>query len=204
MKYRRNKVKREHGLIQNALPWLENLSHLSEVTDIIPGVINVSHSSERRIIYKYKTRTGCKILLKSNGLIQEVFIVTKNPECVEEWVKTLFSPDSDLPVNRSENPENKPPLSKKKLSNGIPNSKSGSENKPVKTSIGVQVFTKKRPSGGVTNKITEERNMKLGDQLDKATQKALKHLKGTLENSKRKTMLEKKQNTGKTANGKRP
>jgi len=90
MKHRRNKVKREHGIIQNALSWLENLSHLSEVTDIIPGVIDVSHSSERGIVYKYETQTGCKLLLKSNGSIQEVFIVTKSPAYVQEWVKKEF------------------------------------------------------------------------------------------------------------------
>lgn len=90
MKYRRNKVKREHGIIQDALLWLENLSRLSEVTDIIPGVIDVSHSSERRIVFKYETQTGCKLLLKSNGSVQEVFVVTKNPTSVQEWVKKEF------------------------------------------------------------------------------------------------------------------
>ncbi len=35
MKYRRNKVKREHGIVENALLWLQNLWRLSNVTDII-------------------------------------------------------------------------------------------------------------------------------------------------------------------------
>jgi hypothetical protein len=90
MKYRRNKVKRKHSIIQDALFWLENLGRLSEVTDIIPGVIEVSHSSERGIVFKYETQTGCKLLLKSNGSIQEVFVVTKDPACVQEWVKKEF------------------------------------------------------------------------------------------------------------------
>ena len=91
MKHRRNKVKRKHGLIQNALLWLENLSTLEEVTDIIPGVIEVSHSSERGVVYKYETQTGCKLLAKSNGSIQEVFVVTKNPAGVQAWIKREFS-----------------------------------------------------------------------------------------------------------------
>ncbi|HVJ50372.1 DUF2103 domain-containing protein [Desulfitobacterium sp.] len=90
MKYRRNKVKREHGIIQDALNWLEELGQCFEVTDIIPGVIEVSGSPERGIVYKYPTQTGCKLLLKSNGSIQEAFVVTKNPEIVREWVERHF------------------------------------------------------------------------------------------------------------------
>lgn len=100
MKHRRNKVKREHGLIQNALLWLESLSALAEVTDIIPGVIEVSHSSGRGIVYKYETQTGCKLLLKSNGSIQEVFVVTKDPARVQEWVEKEFS--ANFPESKKE------------------------------------------------------------------------------------------------------
>lgn len=90
MKYRRNKVKREHGIIHDALNWLEELSQCAEVTDIIPGVIEVSRSPEKGIVYKYQTQTGCKLLLKSNGSIQEAFVVTKNPDIVKQWIKHRF------------------------------------------------------------------------------------------------------------------
>lgn len=90
MKHRRNKVKREHSIIQDALSWLEELSRNSEVTDIIPGVIEVSRSPERGIVYKYETQTGCKILLKSNGSIQEAFVVTKNPRFIRQWIEKHF------------------------------------------------------------------------------------------------------------------
>ena len=90
MKYRRHKVKREHGIIQDALEWLEELSRHSEVSDVIPGVIEVSRSPERSIVYKYETRTGCKLLLKSNGSVQEAFVVTKNPDWVRQWVEAHF------------------------------------------------------------------------------------------------------------------
>lgn len=103
MKYRRNKVKREHGIIQDALGWLEELSENPEVTDIIPGVIQVSRSPERGIVYKYETRTGCKILLKSNGSIQEAFVVTQNPEFVQGWVKNHF-PASEKTTEEVSNP----------------------------------------------------------------------------------------------------
>lgn len=202
MKYRRNKVKREHGIIQNALHWLENLSRLSEVTDIIPGVIDVSHSSERGIVYKYQTQTGCKLLLKSNGSIQEVFVVTKSPACVEKWIRDQFPSDLssiDSPVNSVS--ESKPKsISRKNLSNITPKSRSASE---LKTSNRGPHRSKKRPNGGIPKSILEDRDVpKIADQLDHATRKALSHLKKSLENTKTKT--EKLQKIGKTAFGKRP
>lgn len=90
MKYRRNKVKREHGIIHDALIWLEELGQNAEVSDIIPGVIEVSGSPEKGIVYKYQTQTGCKLLLKSNGSIQEAFVVTRNPDSVKKWVDHRF------------------------------------------------------------------------------------------------------------------
>jgi len=69
---------------------LEDLSKNSFVTDIIPGVIDVTHSPERGVVYKYETPTGCKLLLKSGGSIQEAFIVTKNPEAVQKWVTRIM------------------------------------------------------------------------------------------------------------------
>jgi hypothetical protein len=128
MKYRRNKVKREHGLIQNALLWLENLGTLTQVTDIIPGVIDVTHSSERGIVYKYETQTGCKLLLKSNGSIQEVFVVTKDPACVLEWVKKEFPQDSSLSLSQTGSKSNLRSLSGKK-SKVLLKSKRKSKNK---------------------------------------------------------------------------
>lgn len=95
MKFRRNKVKREHGILEKALEWLEELSKIPEVTDIIPGVIDVAHSPERGIVYKYETATGCKILLKSGGSIQEAFIVTKKPEIVRKWIEDNSSDPHD-------------------------------------------------------------------------------------------------------------
>lgn len=87
MKYRHKKIKREHSIIKGALDWLEDLSLNREVTDIIPGVIDTTRSRERGVFYQYETPTGCKLLLKNNGSIQEAFVVTKNPHIVKEWVK---------------------------------------------------------------------------------------------------------------------
>ena len=182
MKYRRNKVKREHGIIQNALLWLENLGRLSEVTDIIPGVIDVSHSSERGVVYKYETQTGCKLLLKSNGSIQEVFVVTKNPACVQEWVKQEFPPDSPPPVSQVISESNLQLLSRKKLTNVPHKSKSGQENKTLTRGLH---HSKRRSYSKVPKPIVGDQDFpNIADHLDRATLKALCHLKKSLEHSK--------------------
>lgn len=180
MKHRRNKVKREHGIIQNALLWLENLGRLGEVTDIIPGVIEVSHSSERGIVYKYETQTGCKLLLKSNGSIQEVFVVTKNPACVQEWVKKEFPPDAPPPVSDITPGSNLQSPTRKKLTNAPQKSKHEEENK---TSTRGLHHSKKRSYGKSQRTILGDQNsLNVADQLDLATLKALSHLKKSLEN----------------------
>lgn len=90
MKFRHRKIKREHSIIQGGLDWLEDLSKKREVIDIIPGVIDITHSKERGIAYQYETPTGCKLLMKKGGAIQEVFVVTQKPEVVQAWVaKTM-------------------------------------------------------------------------------------------------------------------
>ena len=179
MKFRRNKVKREHGIIQNALLWLEKLGRLEEVTDIIPGVIDVSHSSERGIVYKYETQTGCKLLLKSNGSIQEVFVVTKEPACVQAWVKQEFPPDSTPTVAKVVSKPKIQPVKKMKLSNVPLKSKGGSMNK---ISTRGRRHSRKRPSEKAHKPISGDQDSpNVSDRLDLVTLKALGQLKQSLE-----------------------
>ena len=187
-------MKREHGIIQNALLWLESLGRLSEVTDIIPGVIDVSHSSERGIVYKYETQTGCKLLLKSNGSIQEVFVVTKNPVCVQEWVKKEFPSDSPQLVSQILSESNSPLISGKKLPNNPPKSKPRQEKR---TSTRGLSHSKKRSNKNVNRpsySYGEQDSPNLADRLDLATLKALRHLKKSLENAKLQDAKEKFKN----------
>jgi len=181
MKYRRNKVKREHGIIQNALLWLENLGRLSEVTDIIPGVIDVSHSSERGIVYKYETQTGCKILLKSNGSIQEAFVVTKNPARVQEWVEKEFP--TELPATESQVilQTNQQEGLRKKLSNLPLKQQQGSENKSSPRQHCSKKRTYKKASKSTSRNLDTSN---ISDRLDPSTLKALSHLKKSLEEAK--------------------
>jgi len=171
-------VKREHGIIQNALLWLENLGRLSEVTDIIPGVIDVSHSSERGIVYKYETQTGCKLLLKSNGSIQEVFVVTKDPTRVQEWVKQEFPPDSVPSVSPGTSKSKLPPIKKMRASNDLVKLKDGSKNKI--SSRGVHPPKKRSCRKVHKPSLGDQDSPNIADQLDLATLKALGRLKQSL------------------------
>lgn len=171
-------MKREHGINHSALLWLENLGRLSEVTDIIPGVIDVSHSSERGIVYKYETQTGCKLLLKSNGSIQEVFVVTKDPTRVQEWVKQEFPPDSVPSVAPGASKAKRHPIKKVKSSNDLLKLKDGSKNKISSRCVH---HPKKRLCGKVHKpSLGDQDSSNIADQLDLATLKALGRLKQSL------------------------
>ena len=183
MKHRRNKVKREHGIIQNALEWLESLSNLAEVTDIIPGVIDVNRSSERGVVYKYETHTGCKLLLKSNGSIQEAFVVTKYPERVQDWVNMKFPPDSPpIPVEISSNDSHEETKKSSKIF-----SKTEVKIKHDHLNQSRQSKKKIRHSHGKVFKSQFKENDKalnVADRLNISSLKALKQLKKSLENVK--------------------
>ena len=81
-KYRSNKIKQEHTIIEDILPLLENLAKLSVVKSIIPGRINQRGGSgmEAYLKLKYDTPSGIKILAKNSASIQEVFVVTDNAD----------------------------------------------------------------------------------------------------------------------------
>lgn len=200
MKYRRNKVKREHGIIQNALTWLEELTRCPEVTDIIPGVIEVSRSPERGIVYKYETQTGCKILLKSNGSIQEAFVVTKNPDIVRQWVENRFSTATEKQLNETiEKPSEVKPNKQvqTKIKQASPNYKSNKKNvihsvrvnpkTPFKSNFN-QSFRSERRSEEKDLDIGDPDLPNLGQRINAKTQQALRALQKDLKqpNTRRK------------------
>lgn len=131
MKFRHKKIKKEHSIIDGVLDWLEDLGKLREVTDIIPGVIDVTHSKERGVFYQYDTPTGCKLLAKNGGSIQEIFVVTPNTQVVKTWVVKILTelelfnshldnklPEKDEPGNQNKVKVSKPqPRSAKKSNN---------------------------------------------------------------------------------------
>jgi hypothetical protein len=79
MKYRINKIKREHSIVDGGLKALDKLVKDEKITSIIPGPIKKSRTFSRMtLFFQYKTKTGDKYLLKGNGAVQEVFVIKKD------------------------------------------------------------------------------------------------------------------------------
>lgn len=82
-RYRHHKVKREHTIIEGLLPLFISIGELEEVRSIIPGRINQrSRTGEGGLFFQYETETGLKLLGRSKLAVQEVFVVTDQPENV--------------------------------------------------------------------------------------------------------------------------
>lgn len=81
-KHRGNKIKQEHTIISDILPLLKDLAELSTIKSIIPGRINRRKGSgfPPYLQIKYNTSSGIKLLGKNSSSVQEVFLVTDQPE----------------------------------------------------------------------------------------------------------------------------
>jgi hypothetical protein len=91
-KYRSNKIKKEHTIIEDILPLLESISNFPEIKSIIPGRINQRSSSSGQKAYlqiKYNTSSGLKLLAKNSSSVQEVFVVTTDTETTVKRLKKL-------------------------------------------------------------------------------------------------------------------
>lgn len=95
MKYRagNSKIKYQHKMIPGLREFLEKeLKPLDYIEAIIPGEIKPKKgsSSGLKVSFKYTTRTGAKLLAYGPGSVQEVFVVTKEPERLERRLSELF------------------------------------------------------------------------------------------------------------------
>lgn len=87
-RYRQKKVKREHSIIEGLLPVLERIASLPGVQSVTPGRINPrSRPGSPGVRFQYVTETGLKLLGRSNAAVQEVFVVTDEPERVLEQLR---------------------------------------------------------------------------------------------------------------------
>jgi hypothetical protein len=83
MKHRKNKIKRQHSIIKGLGSFLEtHISPLEFVESIIPGEIKVGKKPGENLVvrYKYSTVSGAKLIARSGTSVQEVFVVTSDPE----------------------------------------------------------------------------------------------------------------------------
>ena len=94
MKYRKNKIKREHGIIKGLKKFLENnVSNLDHVSGIIPGEIRVGNTTGENLVvrYRYETSSGAKLIARSGNSVQEVFVITSDSEDLKRVINELFS-----------------------------------------------------------------------------------------------------------------
>ncbi|ALV63650.1 hypothetical protein ADU37_CDS19510 [Thermococcus sp. 2319x1] len=96
-KYFKRGVKREHHFLKGIEKPLEEIASIPEVKKVIPGRIYASDSRGFEIKVTRETHAGLKLVAKSNGSVQEVFLVVdrghrelvwkKIEELAEEWRK---------------------------------------------------------------------------------------------------------------------
>lgn len=82
-RYRQNKIKREHTIVPGILPYLEAVAAHPDVHAITPGRIKRRVGNDIiGLKVQYETDTGLKLLALSNRAVQEVFVVTDEPQRV--------------------------------------------------------------------------------------------------------------------------
>lgn len=93
MKYRPSKIKYRHGMIQGLRGFLENeLQPRAEVKSIFPGEIKPTKGASPgfRVRFKYATQAGAKLLAYTSSAVQEVFVITSDPEALRSFLERRF------------------------------------------------------------------------------------------------------------------
>jgi hypothetical protein len=96
MKHRKNKIKRQHSIIKGLRGFLEDrLSPLDFIESIIPGEIKVGKKTGENleVRYRYSTVSGAKLIARSGTSVQEVFVVTSEPERLKEIIDSAREED---------------------------------------------------------------------------------------------------------------
>ena len=89
MRHRKNKIKRQHGIIKGLRKFLEKeVSSRDFVSGIIPGEIKVGNSTGEnlKIKYQYQTQSGAKLIAVSGNSIQEIFVITSDPDKLKKII----------------------------------------------------------------------------------------------------------------------
>ncbi len=90
-RHRKNKIKQQHGMIKGLKKFLEKeISPLDFVKSINPGQIKVAraHGEILAVRFQYPTATGAKLIARSGTSVQEVFVVTSEPEKLRRAVES--------------------------------------------------------------------------------------------------------------------
>ncbi|HIH72565.1 MAG: Uncharacterized protein XD43_1729 [Thermococcales archaeon 44_46] len=86
-KYFKRGVKREHHFLKGIERPLEEIASIPEVKKVIPGRIYASDSRGFEIKVTRETHAGLKLVAKSDGSVQEVFLVVDKKQREFVWKK---------------------------------------------------------------------------------------------------------------------
>lgn len=81
-------MKIQHHTLAREVPDLERIAAWPEVQGVIPGVIKPKRGPSTGITLQYRTGSGLKLMVRSGGAAQEVFVVTRDPQAVETRLRT--------------------------------------------------------------------------------------------------------------------
>ena len=81
-KFRHRKVKREHAVLPAIEQGLARLAESDAIDAIIPGPIHRKSGGAIGWSVQYETAAGVKLLAPSPGAVQEVFVVSRDPQAV--------------------------------------------------------------------------------------------------------------------------
>ena len=86
-KYFKRGVKREHHFLKGLEKPLEEIASIPGVKKVIPGRIYASDSRGFEIKVTRETHAGLKLVAKSDGSVQEVFLVVDKKQREFVWKK---------------------------------------------------------------------------------------------------------------------
>ena len=93
-KYRPAKIKVQHHVLSQIRPALTEIASWPEVDGLIPGEIRPKKGPSTGLSLQYRTQAGFKLIGRSSGAAQEVFVVTSHPEeVIERLYRSGLLPD---------------------------------------------------------------------------------------------------------------
>ncbi|AAL81293.1 hypothetical protein PFDSM3638_05855 [Pyrococcus furiosus DSM 3638] len=84
-KYFKKGVKREHHFLKGLERPLEEIASIPGVKKVIPGRIYASDSRGFEIKVTRETKAGLKLIAKSDGSVQEIFLVVDRADRERVW-----------------------------------------------------------------------------------------------------------------------
>lgn len=94
-KYRPHKIKVRHHVLTALRSALETMADYEEVDAITPGAIRPKHGPSIGFTLQYVTDSGFRLIGRSGGAAQEVYVVTSQPALVVRRLRQdgILAPD---------------------------------------------------------------------------------------------------------------